>query len=141
MTEFAPVEIEMRVAAAPERAFTLFTEHIGDWWPVTTNSVHEGTVAFEGTELVERSGDRAAVWAEVTRWDPPSALGLSWHAGHDTSHATDVTVTFTPDGDGTVVRLVHTGWERILEGEQRSQEYARGWPLVLDRFLELSAAG
>jgi uncharacterized protein YndB with AHSA1/START domain len=139
MTTPTSVAVEIRVEAAPDRAFALFTDHIGDWWPIATNSVYDGTVAFEGDELVERSGDRVAVWAEITRWDPPSALGLDWHAGHDRSNATDVLVVFTPDGDGTLVRLTHTGWERLLDGEQKSKEYSRGWPLVLDRFAELPA--
>jgi uncharacterized protein YndB with AHSA1/START domain len=138
MTEFTPVVVEVQVAAVPARAFTLFTERIGAWWPVATNSVFDGSVAFEGGELVERSGDRSTVWAEVTRWDPPSALGLSWHPGHDPSHATDVLVTFTADGDRTLVRLTHTGWERLLDGQARSQRYAEGWPLVLDRLVDLS---
>ena len=141
MTEFARIDVEVHVPAAPARAFGLFTDRIGDWWPVATNSVYEGTVAFEGAELVERSGDHVAVWAEVTRWDPPSALALHWHAGNDASRATDVLVMFTADGDGTLVRLTHTGWERIPEGGKRSQEYAHGWPLVLDRFVELLGAG
>ena len=137
MTDFAIVETEIRVKAAPDRAFTLFTANIGDWWPVASNSVYKGTVAFEGNELVERSGDRVAVWAEVVRWDPPSALGLSWHAGHDATRTTDILVTFTPDGAETLVHLSHTGWERLLEGEQASEEYAQGWPPVLNEYSEL----
>ena len=138
MTEIAPVVVEIRVDAVPERAFTLFTAHIGAWWPIAINSVYDGTVVFEGDELVERSGDRVAVWAEVTRWDPPSALALSWHPGRNASDATDVRIAFIRDGDGTLVRLTHSGWERLLDGGERSEQYARGWPLVLDRLAESS---
>lgn len=56
MTDYAPVVWEVRVKAAPDRAFSMFTEHIGDWWPVGSNSVYKGTVAFESDTLVERSG-------------------------------------------------------------------------------------
>ena len=138
MTEFAQVESEVRVQAAPDRAFTLFTANIGDWWPVAANSVYKGTVSFEGEELVERSGENVAVWAEVTRWDPASALGLTWHAGHDASRTTDILVTFTADGNETIVHLTHTGWERLLEdGEESARDYAEGWPPVLAKYADL----
>ncbi len=131
MTRYAAVESEVRAKASPERAFTMFTANIGEWWPVGTNSVFEGAVSFEGDELVERKGDEVAVWAEVTRWDPPFALGLAWHAGHDATRTTDILVTFTQDADETVVHLSHTGWERRPDGEEQSAGYARGWPPVL----------
>ena len=137
MTKYALVVSEVRVKAAPDRAFSMFTEHIGDWWPVGSNSVYKGTVAFEGDELVERSGEEVAVWAEVTRWDPPSALGLTWHAGQDASRTTDILVTFTPDGDETLVNLTHTAWERILDGEEASRDYAEGWPPVLHEYAQM----
>jgi uncharacterized protein YndB with AHSA1/START domain len=137
MTDFASVVAEVRVKAAPERAFTIFTANIGEWWPVASNSVYQGTVAFEGDELVERSGDKVAVWAEVTRWDPPAALGLSWHAGHDSSRTTDILVTFTRQGDETLVHLTHTAWERLLNGEEQARDYAQGWPPVLNHYAEM----
>ena len=137
MTTYALVESEVRVKASPDRAFTLFTANIGDWWPVNSNSVYKGTVSFEGDELVERSGEKVAVWAEVTRWDPPSALGLTWHAGSDASRTTDILVTFTPEGDETVVHLTHSAWERLLDGEEQSRDYAQGWPPVLGEYAKL----
>jgi uncharacterized protein YndB with AHSA1/START domain len=139
MPDFAPVEVEVRVTAACERAFALFTEQIGEWWPVASNSVFGGTVAFEGDELIERHGDKSAVWAEVTRWEPPSALGLSWHAGHDASHTTDILVLFLSEGDETLIRLTHTGWERLLDGERAAADYGEGWPPVLARFAAMVA--
>ena len=131
----APVVSEVRVKATAGHAFALFTDHIGEWWPVHSHSVHAGTVAFEGNELVERRGEQSAVWAEVTRWEPPSVLGLTWHAGHDASRTTDILVTFTEDGEETLVRLTHTGWERLEDGDQAATDYAEGWPVVLDRFV------
>ena len=139
MTEYATVESEVVVKATPERAFALFTANIGDWWAVDSNSVYRGTVSFEGDELIERSGAEVAVWAEVTRWEPAVALGLTWHAGQDATRTTDVLVTFTPQGDQTLVHLTHTAWERLLDGEQASREYAQGWPPALEQYAGLFA--
>ena len=66
----AALHREILVAAPPHRTFELFTGHIGSWWPLATYSAFgDGTVAFEGSELIERSGERSSVWAEVTGWE------------------------------------------------------------------------
>ena len=137
----APIRREIAVPAAPERAFALFVDNIGDWWPLHTHGVFgDGTVAFEGELLVERSGGRESVWAEVTEWDPPRALSLSWHPGGTPENETHVTVTFERDVAGTRVTLVHTGWERIPNGAEHALDYDTGWIGVLDRFAALAGA-
>ena len=140
MTAVRPVRRQVVVAAPPARAFLLFTERIGAWWPVGAgHSVFgEGaSVAFEDGELVERSGDRVAVWAEVTTWEPPGVLELAWHPGRGPEVATRVRVTFQPDDDGgTLVTLEHDGWERLAEPVAARDEYDRGWPFVLSRYVE-----
>lgn len=133
----SPLRREIRVATTAARAFELFTERIGEWWPVETHSVHAGSVAFEGSELVERSGAERSVWAEVLEWDAPSSLALSWHPGSDPARATHIRVTFTEDGEGTLVSLVHSGWERTEKPEENVADYGQGWPMVLGRFGDL----
>ena len=63
----APIRREILVATLPDRAFALFTSHIGRWWPLRDSSVFgaDALVAFEGDRLVERSGSEVSVWAEV----------------------------------------------------------------------------
>ena len=138
-----PLRREVLVNAAPQRTFDLFTGHIGAWWPLDRFGVYNdggtstSTVAFEGELLVERSGELQSVWGEVTRWDPPGSLGFTWHPGYDIENATDITVTFTAEGEQTLVTLVHTGWERMTDPDASRDEYANGWPGVLARFAEL----
>jgi uncharacterized protein YciI len=128
-----PLRREVLVTASPETAFALFTAHIDRWWPMASFSVFgsEAIVAFEGDRVVERLGDESSVWAEVTTWDPPRSLVLSWHPGRDDSRATDVTVSFEGVDDGTLVRLVHTGWERTEAPAEARAEYGQGWEGVL----------
>ena len=129
---------EIRVAATADRTFTLFTERIGDWWPLGDHAVFgDGTVAFEGKDIVERSGERATVWAEVTEWDPPRVLRLNWHPGGPVERATDLMVSFLPEGEQTLVVLEHTGWERLSDPAAAAREYGEGWLHVLDRFAAL----
>ena len=136
MTE--PVRREVIVNAGPQRAFDLFTSRIGAWWPLDDHGVFgEGTVAFEGNLLVERSGDRESLWAEVVEWNPAEALVLTWHPGHGSANSTELRVTFSPVADQTLVTLVHSGWERMADPDASAAEYGAGWPDVLTRYREL----
>jgi uncharacterized protein YndB with AHSA1/START domain/uncharacterized protein YciI len=140
MTEPAPVRREVVVDAPPATAYALFTAHVGSWWPLANHSVFGsgGTVAFEGDELVERSGIRRSVWAEVVRADPPHSIELSWHPGQDASRATELTVRFVEtEGSGpgaTLVKLEHRGWHRLADPDGTRTEYHQGWPVVLAAF-------
>ena len=125
------------VSLAPERAFALFTDGIGRWWPLAEHSV--GGTASQGVRMtpeavVETLPDGSTtVWAEVTGWDPPRRFALSWHPGQDAGpDSTDVVVTFEPTGDGTLVTLEHSGWERVPPS--RRESYDSGWTFVLDAF-------
>ena len=129
----APLRREVRVRCDVDTAFELFTAHLGAWWPLGTHSVFgaQASVAFEDGVVVERHGVEKAVWGTVLRWDRPNGFAMTWHPGHGPERATEVAVEFEPDGDGTLLTLTHTGWERLTEPEAARAEYDRGWPLVL----------
>ena len=133
-----PVRREIRVRCDVDTAFELFTAHLGAWWPLGTHSVFgaQASVAFEDGVVVERHGADKAVWGTVLRWDRPGGFAMTWHPGHGPERATEVAVAFEPDGDGTLVTLTHTGWERLAEPEAARAEYDRGWPLVLARLAQ-----
>lgn len=139
----APIRREVIVDADQAHAFELFAAGIGAWWPIDDFGVFGpgSSVSFEGDLLVERNGDKSAVWAEVTGWEPPRALRLSWHAGRAASQATQLTVTFSPAGDQTVVRLEHSGWEVYPDPAASAAEYGNGWPVVLDALRAHVAGG
>jgi uncharacterized protein YndB with AHSA1/START domain len=143
MATVAPVRRAVAVAAGPERAFEVFTDQIGRWWPLATHSVfgERASVAFEDGRLVERFGDQVSEWGEVLEWDPPRLLRLTWRPGNPAEEATEVTVRFHPDGDGTRVELEHVGWERHARPQQAAEDYSQGWPIVLGAFADGVAAG
>jgi uncharacterized protein YndB with AHSA1/START domain len=139
----------IEVAAAPDRAFRLFTEGIAGWWPVRTHSVGEDraeTVIFEpgvGGRIYERTldGDEH-VWGTVTAWEPPGRVVFTWHPGRGPDTEQDVEVRFEPSGTGTRVELVHTGWERLGDRAAAFREnYDGGWDIVLgERFAAAANA-
>jgi uncharacterized protein YndB with AHSA1/START domain len=133
---------EIHVDATPETAFKVFTERIGEWWPLQRYAVFEGdtTVAFEGDRIVERFGDQTAVWGEVLDFEVAGRLRFTWHPGRpDDEEPTEVEVTFAADGDGTLVTLVHGGWDRVSEERRAGRvDYDNGWPHVLERYAALA---
>ena len=135
MTEIEPVTKSIVVKRPPDEAFRVYTEGIGGWWPLETHSPSQKseTVIIEprtGGRLYERTTDGEEVdWGEILVWDPPRRLVHSWHLGR--SVATEVELRFTPQGDGTLVELAHSGWERHGEyaADLRAQ-YDSGWDFV-----------
>jgi hypothetical protein len=120
-----------------ERAFEVWTRHVGRWWPLAEHSVSKtdatGCVieAGVGGRLYEtsRTGEEH-IWGKVTVWEPPRRLAHSWHPGRQMSERTMVLVMFTPLGTNrTRLTLTHSGWR---EGqEERRAMYHTGWDRVL----------
>jgi uncharacterized protein YndB with AHSA1/START domain len=136
------------VKCSPERAFQVFTEEIGSWWPLQRYSIGQEKiteVVFEqkvGGRIFERHSDGGeGEWGRVLEWDPPSRFVMSWYPGSDASEATELEVRFAAEGDGARVELEHRGWERFGDkaAEHRSR-YDSGWPAVLAEY-ETAANG
>jgi uncharacterized protein YndB with AHSA1/START domain len=145
---FEPVRKEARVRLDVGEAFRLFTEEMAAWWPLETHSVageRARTVIFEPRRdgrIFEVDIDGAeSRWGTVLAYDPPTRVVFSWHPGRAAETAGTVEVTFRQAGNGTVVNLTHTGWEKLGEaGEATRAGYDTGWDLVFgDRYV--AAAG
>jgi uncharacterized protein YndB with AHSA1/START domain len=142
-----PVRKSVTVPAVPQRAFELFTAHLDEWWPLRTHSVGEeraaGVVfgAGAGAAITETLADGSeSVWGIVTGWEPPHKVAFTWHPGTAEAEATSVEVTFTGDGHGgTVVALVHSGWERRPDGASSRNGYDSGWEPVISAFSQAAA--
>ncbi|MGZ3417446.1 MAG: SRPBCC family protein [Polyangiales bacterium] len=116
------VKKSIAVAAAPERAFSVFTQQMSAWWPLASH--HIGAVDAREAIIEPRVGGRwyekgvdgsECLWGHVAAWDPPSRLVLVWEISadwkHDAKLRTEVEVRFTKEGNGTRVDLEH----RLLE--------------------------
>jgi uncharacterized protein YndB with AHSA1/START domain len=142
-----PLEVEFSVSCDPARAFELWAERTSLWWPKghSVSADPELTVTFEphaGGRIYERTADGAEHdWGEVLAWDPPRRLAYLWHLRFDRSDATHVEVTFSADGDGARVRIVHSGWERLgAVGAERRERNARGWAAVTQPYRAACSA-
>ena len=149
MTATETIHKQIFVEAAPETAFRVFTENIAAWWPLDKHGIYlddAQTVAFEdrdGWRLVEKAKDgRENVWGEVLEYEVSSRLRMTWHPGREADdEPTELEVSFTADGDGTIVVLEHRGWENLRDELRQGREgYDKGWPGVLERYRQAAAA-
>ena len=143
------------VEASPERAFEVFTEGLGSWWPreyTWSQEVLEeiGLEPREGGLCYERGphGFRCD-WGRVLAWEPPRRVVFTWQIGPNREpqpnpeKASAVTVRFGDDGGGGVrVEVEHRAFDRHGEA---GADYAaalgspQGWPVMLARFAEALA--
>lgn len=138
-----PVRKQLKVSLPLEKAFELFTAGIGKWWPLATHSVGEEqaeTCFFEGWvggRIVEvlRDGSQSE-WGRVLVWEPFYKVSFHWYPGRTPDTAQEVTVTFSESSGGTLVELVHTGWESLGTAAQaRRDGYETGWEFVLAKYI------
>lgn len=148
VTTTETIRKEIFVDAAPETAFRVFTEQTAAWWPLDKYGLfleNAKSVDFEdrdGWRLVERAEDgREAVWGEVLEYEFSSRLRMTWHPGKAAEEMpTEIEVTFVADGDGTLVVLEHSGWEKIADEKIHAARagYDAGWIEVLEKYRAAS---
>jgi hypothetical protein len=132
-----PLRISFDVACPAEHAFRVWTSRIGTWWPPDhTVSGQPADVVLQsgvGGRIYERAADGTEhEWGEVTVWQPPARLAYLWYLGRDRADATEVEISFRPQGDSTRVDIEHRGWERV--GERWRDRTRTGWQTLLPHY-------
>ncbi len=151
----APVRQQIRVEAAPARAFEVFASRMGHWWNPShsINSSPQKDVVIEGKAggrwlEVGEDGSQCQ-WGKVLVWDPPSRLVLAWQLNADWKYnpalVTELELRFVPDGARhTRVELEHRNLERYgekAEAIRASLSSQEGWTGLLKRYADTLAAG
>ena len=130
------VEKQVRIAASPETVYGFFTdpEKMARWMGVeiTLDPVPGGVFRVDVTGTNKTSGH----YLELT---PYSRVVFTWGWEGDDSvppGSTTVEVSLIPDGDGTVLRLVH----KDLPTQESRDRHSEGWDHYVTR-LETAASG
>lgn len=159
MTQAASAVIRKQIVveAPVDRAFSVFTQRLGDFKPPEHNLLAAPIAAtvFEprvGGHIYDRGTDGTEChWARVLVYEPPQRVVFSWDIGPtwqletDPENASEVEVRFIEEAAGrTRVVVEHRnidrhgpGWEAVAEGVGHDQ----GWPLYLSRFASLFGEG
>ena len=139
------IERETLIAAPVERVWTVLTEaeHVGRWFADAGAEIDPRP----GGAIVMRWTEHGTVRARIVDLDPPRRFSYRWvpipeHWGEepDDRNSTLVEFTLAPEGDGTRLRVVESGFEG-LEGtdEQRRSSFAdntEGWEAQLGNARE-----
>jgi uncharacterized protein YndB with AHSA1/START domain len=144
------------VDAPIDRAFTVFTEGIGSWFPPRYNllPVPIAERVFEprvGGRIYDRGEDGSEChWARVLAFEPPARVVFSWDIGPqwqietDPARTSEVEVRFLEEpSDRTRVELEHRNLERHGEGWEQMRAAVgspEGWGSGLRRFAEAARA-
>jgi uncharacterized protein YndB with AHSA1/START domain len=156
-TADAVVRRQIVVEAPIDRAFAAFTERFGDFKPPEHNllGVPITETVFEpkvGGHITDRGTDGSeCAWATVRAYEPPTRVVFSWDISPrwqietDPDNSSEVEVVFVAETpQRTWVELEHRhldrhgpGWEAVRDGVAHDE----GWPLYLDRYAALVAAG
>jgi uncharacterized protein YndB with AHSA1/START domain len=152
-TDAATVRRSIVVDAPMDRAFDFFTRRIGEWWSPDHHLLGEpiAEMVFEphvGGHIIDRGVNGAEnSWARVLVWDPPTHAAFSWDINPswqietDPAKASEVHITFTPEGEGrTRVVLEHRHLDRHGDGWETMHAAVgspNGWDL--ERFAKALA--
>ena len=135
--------VAMRVPAAPDHAFAVFTGEIGAWWrnnPLFSFTPRDpGTLSFEpgvGGRLIETRADgKVFEVGKILAWAPPSHLAFGWRqATFSEGQDTRVDVRFEAVGEETRVSVEHVGWDSVPDNHVARHGFAES--LFLRRHAE-----
>ena len=146
---------EIVVQAPIARAFSVFTDDFGSWWPADHHILEAdlAEMVFEpraGGAVYDRGVDGSEChWARVLAYEPPDRVLISWDINPqwqietDPAKTSEVEVRFIAEApERTRVELEHRnldrhgdGWEAVREGVDGTA----GWPLYLHRFADVLA--
>jgi uncharacterized protein YndB with AHSA1/START domain len=151
-TESTAVRTSIDVDVSIDRAFSVFTEGIGSWWPPEHHLLQAdlADMVFEprvGGHVYDRAVDGSECrWARVLAYEPPDRfviswdINLQWQIETDPARTSEVEVSFTAIDAGTTrVELEHRNLDRHGEGWEQMRDAVgspEGWGVGLRRFAE-----
>jgi uncharacterized protein YndB with AHSA1/START domain len=150
------VVVSRTVAAPAERAFSVFVDEFGSWWPAKYTLAGDNLAEIlieprmNGRAVERDKAGAETVWGTVLSVFRPSHLVLAWQISPDRTiidneaGASRVDVRFVEqEGGKTEVVLVHRdfprhgpGWEKYLH---KMSVKEGGWPLLMDRYAKAVA--
>jgi uncharacterized protein YndB with AHSA1/START domain len=147
------VRTSIVVDAPIERAFTVFTDDMGSWWPRDHHILKAelAEMVFEprvGGHVYDRGTDGSECrWARVLAYEPPNRvtfswdINLRWELETDPARASEIEVRFVAEApQRTRVELEHRhlerhgeGWENMRDAVGSPDGWGRGLRALAER--------
>jgi uncharacterized protein YndB with AHSA1/START domain len=156
-TAHTSVQTSIVVDAPVERAFSVFTEDMGSWWPPEHHILQAelAETVFEpraGGHVIDRGVDGSECrWARVLVFEPPTRfviswdMNLQWQYESDPDRTSEVEVRFVAEGPKrTRVELEHRNLDRHGDGWEQMRDAVGspdGWQVGLRRFADHVSGG
>jgi uncharacterized protein YndB with AHSA1/START domain len=147
----APVKCSVEVKAPAARAFELFAQNMGAWWPrgkTPAGNPHAELVIEprrNGRWFERDEAGHETPWGKVLAWEPPRRLLLGWQLNHqfrfDDQVLMEVEILFeTLASGGTRVSLEHRDLEQLgAEAASFAGKIGAGWPERMANFATYTA--
>ena len=127
---------EVMIDASPEIVFAALTDpaKLKIWWGDDENyhSDHWTIDLRVGgqwrSEGIGGNKKPYLVYGEFVEIDPPRVLAYTWNPSWVEAPGTVVRYELTPKGNGTHLRVTHSGFA----GNEKAREQHSGWPRVLN---------
>ena len=148
-----PIIITIEVPCGKEKAFGVFVNEMGSWWPLDKRSMSmmDGgkpakTVRVEprqGGTIVEIGHDDTEYhWGTIKSYDPHDSLSMYFHMGLPAAESL-VEVRFAALGEHrTRVELTHSNWEAYGDmAEMMRGGYDSGWVIIFEEAFKSACGG
>ena len=139
------IEREVKISAPIERVWSVLTEssHIGTWFG--TGAPAEIDLRPGGVMMLDH-GEHGTYPTLIVNVDPPRAFSYRWASAYPGVLATQenstlVEFTLEPATDGTLLRVVESGFNALAIPAERErsagfQSHSEGWTGVVAKFAE-----
>lgn len=128
--------VQAKLALDLQSAFNYFTSPnlLKKWLCQDANVILEIGGAYELFWDLENKNVNSTKGCKITQVIPCQLISFDWkgplqfsHFMNETDPLTHVCITFFPDAEGTIVRLMHSGWRQGSEWQEAQEFFKRVW--------------
>ena len=149
-----PLISTIEVPCSQEKAFRVFVNEMGSWWPLDKRSMSlmkggkpAKSLRIEpklGGKIVELGHDDTEHhWGTIKSYDHHDSISMDFHMGLPPENASLVEVRFTAlENDRTHVELTQSNWEAFGEMAQMMRDgYGSGWVIIFEQAFKSACGG
>lgn len=150
-----PIVKTIDVPCGQEKAFAVFVNEMGSWWPLDKRSMSlmqsDGKPAKSlsieaklGGKIVEIGHDDTEyLWGTIRSYDPNDSVSMNFHMGLPPENASLVEVRFTAlDNERTRVELTQSNFEAFGDmAEMMRGGYGSGWVIIFEEGYKSACGG